>query len=139
MDPKVLGERAMKTRAYAKALRYKEAEFHKSVNAPVLEALISINNKLQLPEASVGVVEYARKKEILVAVRLIFKLQSCLLQRQRFSTYIQIRERWYEKLHDWNKALDAYERKQEQNPTDFDLTLGRMRCLEALAEWWTIP
>lgn len=47
----------------------------------------------------------------------------------------KIQEGWYEKLHDWNRALSAYEQKQAQNPDDTDLLLGRMRCLEALAEW----
>lgn len=73
----------------------------------------SINNKLQLPEESVGVVEYARKHDIAVTIR----------------------ERWYEKLHDWDRALENYERKQEQNPENFDLCLGRMRCLEKLGQW----
>ena len=36
----------MKCRAYAKALHYKEDEFHRKPTVPVLEALISINNKL---------------------------------------------------------------------------------------------
>jgi FKBP12-rapamycin complex-associated protein len=47
----------------------------------------------------------------------------------------KVQEGWYEKLHEWNKALTAYETKQEKNPEDFSLTIGRMRCLEALAEW----
>ena len=49
-----------------------------------------------------------------------------------------MQEGWYEKLHEWNKALKAYETKQENTPDDINLTLGRMRCLEALAEWWVI-
>ena len=47
----------------------------------------------------------------------------------------KVQERWYEKLHEWDKALGAYERKQEQNPDDTTFMLGRMRCLEALGEW----
>jgi FKBP12-rapamycin complex-associated protein len=39
-------------------------------------------------------------------------------------------------LHNWDKALAAYEQKQEHSPDDINLTLGRMRCLEALAEWY---
>lgn len=96
-------------------------------------SLFSINNKLQLHEASVGVVEYARRKEITIAVSRIFFLFIKTSYNGRF--VFQIRERWYEKLHDWEKALDAYDRKQEQSPNDFELSLGRMRCLEALAEW----
>uniref|UniRef100_A0A915JVW2 non-specific serine/threonine protein kinase n=1 Tax=Romanomermis culicivorax TaxID=13658 RepID=A0A915JVW2_ROMCU len=113
IEPSLLGERALKTRAYAKALRYTENKFNESCDATVLESLISINNKLQLQEAAHGVIEFAKRRDI----------------------SITIKERWYEKLHDWQKALDAYEHKQEQNPLDMELTLGRMRCLEALGEW----
>jgi FKBP12-rapamycin complex-associated protein len=52
----------MQCRAYAKALHYKEAEFHESPTAQVLESLISINNKLQQKEAAAGLLEYAMKK-----------------------------------------------------------------------------
>lgn len=56
IDPILLGERAMHCRAYAKALHYKEEEFHrqKTPNTQIYEALISINNKLQQKEAAVG-------------------------------------------------------------------------------------
>jgi len=47
----------------------------------------------------------------------------------------RVQERWYEKLHEWEKALSAYERQQEKNPDDSTFLLGRMRCLEALGEW----
>lgn len=40
--------------AYAKALHYKEEQFHKSPSLEVLESLISINNKLQNKEAAAG-------------------------------------------------------------------------------------
>ena len=46
-----------------------------------------------------------------------------------------MQERWYEKLHEWDKALSAYERQQEKNPDDTNFLYGRMRCLEALGEW----
>ena len=48
----------------------------------------------------------------------------------------KIQESWYEKLHEWDRALLAYERKLEQNAEDSGLTLGKMRCLEAMGEWW---
>ena len=51
----------MKCRAYAKALHYKEEEFHKGPNTQILESLISINNKLQQREAAKGVLSYAMK------------------------------------------------------------------------------
>ncbi len=61
LDQSMLGEQAMKCRAYAKALHYKEAEFHKEPSVPVLEALISINNKLGQKEAAAGLLEWGRK------------------------------------------------------------------------------
>ena len=51
----------MKCRAYAKALHYKEEEFHRGPTASNLEALISINNKLQQPDAAAGVLVFAKK------------------------------------------------------------------------------
>ena len=44
-------------------------------------------------------------------------------------------QRWFEKLHNWEKALEAYETKYEQDPDDHDLLLGRMRSLENLGKW----
>lgn len=43
---------------YAKALHYKEHEFHEDKSPQVLEALILINNKLQQKEAAEGLLEY---------------------------------------------------------------------------------
>ncbi|CAH1772250.1 unnamed protein product [Owenia fusiformis] len=114
LDSPLLGERAMKCRAYAKALHYKEEEFHKGPTTQILESLISINNKLQQPEAATGVLEFAQKHH---------------------RTDLKVQETWYEKLHEWSDALSAYERKQESHPDEINLTLGRMRCLEALGEW----
>ncbi|KAJ7306353.1 hypothetical protein JRQ81_009696, partial [Phrynocephalus forsythii] len=94
----LLGERAAKCRAYAKALHYKELEFQKGPTPAILESLISINNKLQQPEAASGAT-------------------------------------WYEKLHEWEDALLAYDKKMDTNKDDPELMLGRMRCLEALGEW----
>ncbi|KAL5013660.1 hypothetical protein ScPMuIL_007930 [Solemya velum] len=113
LDTSLLGQRAMKCRAYAKALHYKEDDFHSGPKTETLEALISINNKLQQPESASGVLEYSTKNH----------------------KEFKIHETWYEKLHEWTKALTAYESRQEENPDDIELTLGRMRCLEALAEW----
>jgi FKBP12-rapamycin complex-associated protein len=110
----LLGECAMNCRAYAKALHYKELEFHKGPNTKILESLISINNKLQQPDAAEGVLEYALTKH---------------------QADLRVQEEWYESLHDWEKANLAYEKKQYVRPEDKSLKLGRMRCLDALGEW----
>ena len=56
IDIRVLAELAQKCRAYAKALHYKELEYETSPMSCV-EALISINKKLDLPEAALGVLK----------------------------------------------------------------------------------
>lgn len=43
--------------------------------------------------------------------------------------------RWYEKLHSWEKALNLYKHRLDNNHSDLDSKLGYMRCLEALGEW----
>ncbi|KAG8190056.1 hypothetical protein JTE90_023028 [Oedothorax gibbosus] len=110
----LLGEKAIECRAYAKALHYKEDEFHKGPTSEILETLISINNKLHQPEAATGVLEYAMKNH---------------------GADLKVKERWYEKLHKWDKALNAYQQAREQRPEDMELIMGQMRCLEVLGEW----
>ncbi|XP_077275474.1 serine/threonine-protein kinase Tor isoform X1 [Temnothorax americanus] len=114
LDNKILGDTAMHCRAYAKALHYKEDEFHKSRNSSVFESLISINNKLQQKEAAEGLLEY-------------------VMNHNQQDLKVQIR--WYEKLHNWDKALQLYQERLESDSADVESTLGQMRCLEALGEW----
>jgi len=106
-----LGKLATSCHAYAKALHYKEKEFRTSPNTTI-KALISINNHLGQPEAAVGILTYAEEQH-----------------------QIELQESWYEKLQRWEDALEAYERKQLDNPLDPDAALGRMRCLRALGQW----
>ncbi|XP_040292611.1 serine/threonine-protein kinase mTOR-like [Bufo bufo] len=108
----LLGERASKCRAYAKALHYKELEFQKGHSPAILESLISINQQLQQPEAASGVLEFAMEHY----------------------GELEIQASWYEKLHQWEDALVAYDKKIKVKD-DSELVLGRMRCLEALGEW----
>lgn len=44
--------------SYAKALHYKEQEFHQDKSPQVFESLILINNKLQQKEAAEGLLEF---------------------------------------------------------------------------------
>ncbi|KAH1016334.1 serine/threonine-protein kinase Tor isoform X2 [Dendroctonus ponderosae] len=115
LNGRLLGEHAMHCRAYAKALHYKEDEFLRggSKDQQVIEALISINNKLQQKEAAEGLLQY--------------------VMRQGNEAQVQVR--WYEKLHNWDKALGMYKFKLEKDVTDQEACLGQMRCLEALGEW----
>ncbi len=80
----------------------------------MLESLISVNNKLGQKEAAAGLLEWGRKN-----------LQGNL----------KVQELWYEKLHDWDKALKGYKERSSEKPDDPEIVLGRMRCYEALGEW----
>ncbi|KAK9666552.1 hypothetical protein RND81_14G193000 [Saponaria officinalis] len=122
IDICLLGALAEKCRAFAKALHYKEMEFEgdrsRNMDAnpvAVVEALIHINNQLHQHEAAVGILTYAQQH-----------------------LDAQLRESWYEKLQRWDDALQAYTAKavQATNPHSLqEATLGRMRCLAALARW----
>lgn len=111
IDPKLLGERAMECRAYAKALHYKESEFRQEKSHQVIESLILINNKLQQKEAAEGLLGYVMEHPD-----------------------IEIQVRWYEKLHNWERALELYGEKLMKGH-DVESYLGQMRCMEALGEW----
>ena len=55
---RTLGALAEKCHAYAKALHYRELEFQSDPQSAV-EALISINNNLRLPDAADGILAHA--------------------------------------------------------------------------------
>ncbi|KAJ8764782.1 hypothetical protein K2173_009184 [Erythroxylum novogranatense] len=122
IDIRLLGALAEKCRAFAKALHYKEMEFEgacsKKMDAnpvAVVEALIHINNQLHQHEAAVGILTYAQQ-----------------------NLGVQLKESWYEKLQRWDDALKAYTAKASQASSPhlvLEATLGRMRCLAALARW----
>ena len=109
----MLGTYANRCHAYAKALHYKEGEFLSSNSYETIEDLIRINNHLQQPDVAMGILKYAQQQ---------YEMNN-------------LSEDWYEKLERWDDALAAYERRQEVEPDNFELTLGRMRCLHALGEW----
>ncbi|KAF9582493.1 phosphatidylinositol kinase- protein kinase tor1, partial [Lunasporangiospora selenospora] len=112
IEIRLLGKCALSCHAYAKALHYKELEFRSNHSTLNIESLISINNHLQQSDAAAGILTYAQQHHD-----------------------IELRESWYERLHRWEDALAAYERKQLESPHDLNITVGRMRCLHALGEW----
>lgn len=111
IDNSLLGRVAEQANAYAKALHYKEVEYFTQVSPELVESLVSISTRLQLHD-----VAWAILKTNTVAEEL--KL-----------------DRWYERLGRWQEALDAYDRKLEDNPESQETLIGRMRCLHALGEW----
>ena len=112
LDIRRLGSYAAKNHAFAKALHYKELEFEEDKTSGPIEALISINNQLQQSDAAVGILRTA----------------------QNYRDF-DLKETWYEKLERWDEALAAYQRREKFEPQNFEVTMGKMRCLHALGEW----
>ena len=112
IDVRKLGMCAGKCHAFAKALHYKELEFNADQNPNAIEALISINNQLQQSDAAYGILRKAQSYQ---------------------ETYIK--ETWFEKLDRWEDALASYQRREEEESNNLEVTIGKMRCLHALGEW----
>ena len=130
LESSILADKAIKCRAFAKALHYKEDEFMKGhLKMEVLESLISINNKLQQSEAAMGVLEFVNKNNVTGHGHHHHGGHG------HHGGHWKVKERWYEKLHDWDNALKAYAQKRELNPDDTTSIMGEMRCLEVLGEW----
>ncbi|KZF22892.1 phosphatidylinositol 3-kinase tor2 [Xylona heveae TC161] len=112
IDIRMLGMYAYKCHAFAKALHYKELEFLQDQNSSAVEALISINNHLQQSDAAIGILRKAQNYRD-----------------------VDLKETWFEKLQRWEEALQAYQRRELEEPDSFEVTFGKMRCLHALGEW----
>jgi serine/threonine-protein kinase mTOR len=164
IDISNLAELALKCRSYAKALHYKEREYNQGGygSGPCVEALISINKKLDLPEAALGVLKashlqidqeerfsrdsYGSFSDHISSQflknnyreELMYSVVACsnFHANSNCGTGIsEIRESWLSKLGSWSEALQIYEQKRQRNPHDFDAILGSMRCLDASGEW----
>jgi FKBP12-rapamycin complex-associated protein len=112
----MLIECAESTRAYAKAYRYNELSIsEKEVpSAEDCQTIIAFANKLNLEEASIGIVKFAENHNMTISGR------------------------WYEKLGEWEKALEMYtngEETQSDDEEEDQTMLNQMRCLEALGRW----
>jgi serine/threonine-protein kinase mTOR len=112
IDIRTLGRFAAKCHAFAKALHYKELEFEQDQNSHSVEALIHINNQLQQSDAAIGI-----------------------LRRAQAFGDVELKEIWFERLQRWEEALEAYEKREAIEPGNFDVVMGKMRCLHALGEW----
>lgn len=112
IENRTLGEYALAFHAYAKALHYKELEYFTESSPRVIEDLISINTRLQQHDAAWGTLTLAREQYD-----------------------VSKHEQWYERLGRWSEALQAYNRKIQNEPDAQEEVWGRMRCLHALGEW----
>ncbi|CAM4714382.1 unnamed protein product [Leuciscus chuanchicus] len=81
--------------------------------------------------------ELIRSIELALTSQDIAEVTQTLLNLAEFMEHSdkEIQATWYEKLHEWEDALVAYDKKIDMNKDDPELILGRMRCLEALGEW----
>ncbi|CAB10805.1 TORC2 serine/threonine protein kinase Tor1 [Schizosaccharomyces pombe] len=113
---KVISAHASKCNVYAKALHYTELQFvqetKEEVSISTIESLITINNHLQQSDAAVGMLQYTK-------------------EHKQFS----LKETWYEKLHRWDDALAAYEHREREGDSSFEINIGKLRCYYALGDW----
>jgi phosphatidylinositol kinase/protein kinase (PI-3 family) len=72
---------AAKCHAYAKALHYKEAQFHVEPSTENIEHLIAIYNQLKQPEAATGLLVFAKKND--KDMRIQVRVQPSALARSR--------------------------------------------------------
>lgn len=108
----ILGECALKNLAYAKAMHYKESEYFSEASPATIEAIISINTRLQQQDAAWG---------------------TLVMAHERYDVTKQ--EEWYERLGRWQEALEAYDNKAMTEQPTPEIQIGRMKCLHALGEW----
>ncbi|KAF1783832.1 Serine/threonine-protein kinase TOR [Phytophthora cactorum] len=113
IDIRLLGSLADKCHSFAKALHYKELEFNTNPSTDGIQALISINSKLNQPEAARGILKYALEK----------------------LPGIEVKASWHEKLLRWDDALATHDRVLLENPNNVEAIFGKMRCLWAIGEW----
>ncbi|CAB9503979.1 protein kinase mTOR [Seminavis robusta] len=157
IDISILAELALKCRAYAKALHYKEREHRMRGANSCVEALISINRKLDLHEAALGILKaatmkfeggrpgttspsdefptrIARHQSHGMFYSVIWSTDDVVVNNGEHVDLAE-RESWLAKLGSWTEALAVYEQKLKNNAIDFDAILGCMRCLDASGEW----
>eukprot|EP00977_Amphora_coffeiformis_P012913 scaffold3287_cov181-Amphora_coffeaeformis.AAC.2 len=156
IDISILADLALKCRAYAKALHYKEREYNQSKSNGCVEALISINRKLDLQDAALGVLKasslgerltsddrvgqelstkFARHHALDFCYSVIWDAQEKFQSDGSTQDLTAQQELWLAKLGSWTEALAVYEEKLERDPRDFEAILGCMRCLDASGEW----
>ena len=136
-DIRRLGQLSEKVGAFAKALHYKEVEFHAAPgDASTIESLISINNQLDEPEAAIGILKSIQQDRTGRNYGSRASHSPSSMDVTSSATLsVEMQETWYEKLGRWEDALAAYERRQIAQPDSLVVVLGRMRCLRALGEW----
>lgn len=128
----VLAELAERSRAYAKALHYRELEFQSTDNPnSCFESLININKKLDQYDSAVG----AMKVVTMVKNKKTQRNNPVFKNLSIFADSLTIKDSWLAKLGYWNEALIKFERRIETNSDDAVAIGGKLKCLEALGRW----
>jgi serine/threonine-protein kinase mTOR len=107
-----MADNCFRLQAYAKALHHRELQFFQDFAPSTIEALIDINAMLRQGDAALGTLNLAR---------------------QHYE--VANPETWYEKLGQWNDALQIYQGKEDSPEGTHELIIGKLRCLHALGEW----
>ena len=126
IDTTVLGDAAVEVNAFAKALHYKELEYHTNPTDEVTEHLIGTYAKLQRQDAAFGLLKISEKGD---RDRLRNPRDRSHRLEKPHTTF------WYEKLGKWDDALSQYELQLLNQPTSENAAYGRMRCWYALGQW----
>ncbi|GLD98608.1 hypothetical protein PINS_up007325 [Pythium insidiosum] len=113
IDIRLLGSLAEKCHSFAKALHYKELEFNTHPTADGIQALITINSKLNQPEAARGILKYS-----------LSRLPG-----------VEVKASWHEKILRWDDALSTHDQVLASDPNNVEAIFGKMRCLYAIGEW----
>ena len=141
IDISIIAELALKCRAYARALHYKEREYIMGRGGSCVEQLIDINKKLDIPEAALGVLQAAK-----IEIQRHNRAGDCdnsmsysvlnTIDADKGSWAGDIMyESWLAKLGSWAESLQLYEQKLRENPNDVNSILGCMQCYEARGDW----
>jgi FKBP12-rapamycin complex-associated protein len=155
IDISILADLALKCRAYARALHYKETEYISGRGGSCVEQLIDINKKLDLPDAALGVLRAAKieverrgGRSLVSSLNRSNSLNKSPMAYSVITSYGDsstgdsaswagdiVYESWLAKLGAWAEAVVMYEQKLQENPHDVPSILGCMQCYDARGEW----
>lgn len=102
LDVQLLAKRAESRNMFAKCLRYREREFNSLNILPsgeCIEALISVNNELGLPDRAAGVLHYVNTHYSHISIEPQWLQKLCHWERARQS-YLQQNMKWIESYPD---------------------------------------
>eukprot|EP01117_Protostelium_nocturnum_P017160 TRINITY_DN6939_c0_g1_i1.p1 TRINITY_DN6939_c0_g1~~TRINITY_DN6939_c0_g1_i1.p1 ORF type:complete len:1242 (+),score=321.13 TRINITY_DN6939_c0_g1_i1:131-3727(+) len=111
LRPNILAQIAERCQAHAKALHIQE-EIFKTDPAAAIDSLVTTYSQLGLNQAASAAISIAQKKAGVVG-----------------------KDIWFERLSQWDKALDAHRNKERASEDDINNLIGEMRCLHSLGDW----